>query len=180
MTLEDFKYKVYALIEEYSDNAADMTEDEDLATKMNSVINQIQNEMARFKKINGYKEETVEKGQENTLNEIDENLYQLNLIRGVEAEIIGNRIIFKEEGTAKIYYYTYPTQINQDTDDSFEFELDPDVLEVMVYGVAADLLKSDVSSNYGKVYADRYREMKNELDPRKSTGMVYIEGSMGV
>ena len=38
MTLEDFKYKVYALIEEYSDNAADMTEDEDLATKMNSVI----------------------------------------------------------------------------------------------------------------------------------------------
>ena len=180
MTLEEFKYKVYALIEEYSDSADEMTEDEDLATKMNTVINQVQNEMARFKKINGYAVLDVEKDEVKTLNEIDENLYQLNLIRGLEAEIIGDRIIFNEDGTAKIFYYKYPTQINQDTDDSFEFELDPDVLEVMVYGVAADLLKSDVSSNYGKIYADRYREMKNELDPRKTMGMIYIEGSMGV
>jgi len=180
MTLEEFKYKVYALIEEYSDSADEMTEDEDLATKMNTVINQVQNEMARFKKINGYAVLDVEMDEVKTLNEIDENLYQLNLIRGVEAEIIGDRIIFNEDGTAKIFYYKYPTQINQDTDDSFEFELDPDVLEVMVYGVAADLLKSDVSSNYGKIYADRYREMKNELDPRKSMGMIYIDGGMEV
>jgi hypothetical protein len=180
MTLEDFKLKVYSLIEEYSENADELTEDEDLAAKMNSVINQIQNEMARFKKINGYAVLDVEKDQEMTLNEIDESLYQLNLIRGVEADIIGDHIIFNEDGIAKIYYFKYPTQINQDTDDSFEFELDTDVLEVMVYGVAADLLKSDVSSNYGKIYADRYREMKNELDPRKSMGMIYIEGSTEV
>jgi uncharacterized protein YwqG len=180
MTLEEFKYKVYALIEEYSDSAEEMTEDEDLATKMNTVINQVQNEMARFKKINGYAVFDVEKDEVKTLKEIDESLYQLNLIRGVEAEIIGDRVIFNEDGTAKIFYYKYPTQINQDTDDSFEFELDTDVLEVMVYGVAADLLKSDVSSNYGKIYADRYREMKQELDPRKSMGMVYIDGGMEV
>lgn len=180
MTLEEFKLKVYTLIEEYSESSADLTEDEDLALKMNSVVNQVQNEIARFKKINGYAEETVEKDQEMLLSDIDEQAYQLHLIRGVEAEIIGNRIYFKEDGTAKIYYYKYPTQINQDTDDSFEFELDTDALEIMVYGVAADLLKSDVSSNYGKIYADRYREMKNELDPRKSMGMIYIEGGAGV
>ena len=33
----------------------------------------------------------------------------------------------------------------------------------MVYGVAADILKSDVSSNYGQVYAQRYSELKQEL-----------------
>jgi len=180
MTLEEFKIKVYTLIEEYSENAEDMTEDEDIAAKMNSVVNQVQNEIARFKKINGYTTIDVEKGQEMTLKDIDEQLYQLQLIRGVNTEIIGDRVIFDEDGTAKVYYYKYPTQITQDTDDSYEFELDTDALEVMVYGVAADLLKSDVSSNYGKIYADRYREMKQELDPRKSMGMIYIEGGTEV
>ena len=180
MTLEEFKLKVYTLIEEYSDSADEMTEDEDLAAKMNSVINQVQNEMARFKKIHGYTTKTVEKGDETTLSDIDEQAYQLQLIRDVDADVIGDRIIFNGDGTAKIYYYKYPTQINNDTDDSYEFELDTDALEVMVYGVAADLLKSDVSSNYGKIYADRYREMKNELDPRKSMGMIYIEGGAEV
>ena len=51
MTLEEMKIKVYSLIEEYSEDAAELTEDEDLAAKMNSVINQIQNELTRFKKI---------------------------------------------------------------------------------------------------------------------------------
>ena len=43
MTLEEFKTKVYTLIEEYNENADDLTDDEDLANKMNSVINQVMN-----------------------------------------------------------------------------------------------------------------------------------------
>ena len=180
MTLEEFKIKVYALIEEYNENADNLTEDEDFTLKINSVINQIQNEMARFKKIDAFKSVDVQKDQEMVLNEIDDMLYQVNLIRGVDADIIGNRVIFNGDGTAKIYYYKYPTQITQETEDTFVFELDTDVVEVMVYGVAADLLKSDVSSNYGQIYAERYRELKNELDPRKAMGAVYIEGGMEV
>ena len=38
---------------EYNEEEEDLTEDEDLAMKMNSVINQIQNELCRFKKIPG-------------------------------------------------------------------------------------------------------------------------------
>lgn len=180
MTLEEFKIKVYALIEEYNENADNLTEDEDFALKMNSVINQIQNEMARFKKIDAFKSVDVQKDQEMVLKEIDDMLYQVNIIRGVDADIIGNRVIFNGTGTAKIYYYKYPKQITQETEDNFVFELDTDVLEVMVYGVASDLLKSDVSSNYGQIYAERYRELKNELDPRRAMGTVYIEGGMEV
>ena len=95
MTLEEMKQKVYSLIEEYNEDAENLTDDEDLATKMNSCINIIMNEMSRFKKINEYKEMDVAEGQNIELKEIDDNIYQLNIIRGVDYTVIGNRIIFK-------------------------------------------------------------------------------------
>jgi hypothetical protein len=180
MTLEEMKIKVYSLIEEYSEDADELTEDEDLALKMNSVINQIQNELARFKKIEEYTTLEGLEGSVIDLKDIDDNFYQLNVIKGLDVQIIGSKIKFNKEGTAEVYYYRYPEQINADTEDSFEFDLSIDVLEIMPYGVAADLLKSDVSSNYGQIYAERYREMKNELDPRYSMGAVYIDGGMEV
>lgn len=180
MTLEEMKIKVYALIEEYNEDAEDLTEDEDLALKMNHVINQIQNELSRFKKIEEY---TTLEGTEGTVidfKDVDDSLYQLNIVKGLDCEIIGQKIKFNEEGTAEVYYYKYPTQIGEDTDDSQELDLSIDVLEIMPYGVAADLLKSDVSSNYGAIYAERYERMKAELDPRYALGSVYIEGGIEV
>ena len=174
MNLELFKTKVYSLIEEYNENSIDLTDDEDLATKMNHVINQIQNELARIKKIPAVKAMAVTEGQEITLKDIDSNLYQLNIIRNVDADIIGDNIIFNENGNARIYYYVYPKQIDADTEDDFIFDLSTDVMEVAVYGVAGDLLKSDVSSQYGAVYSARYREMLQQLDPRYNVGSVYI------
>ena len=174
MTLEEMKIKVYSLIEEYNDEEDDLTEDPDLALKMNHVINQIQNELARFKKIPAVATREVTEGEELSLSRIDKDIYQLNIIKGVDADVIGDTVIFNEEGTARIFYYVYPEQINEDTEDDFKFDLSTDVLEIMPYGVAGDLLKSDVSSQYGAVYTARYREMINELDPRYSMGSVYI------
>lgn len=178
MTLEEMKTKVYSLIEEYSENEDNLTEDTDLATKMNSVINQIQNELSRFKKITAYKTMNVVENQEITLSSIDLNIYQLNIIKNVDYDLYGDTVHFNEEGTAKIYYYKYPKQITNDTDDNYKFELSTDVLEIMPYGVAGDLLKSDVSSNYGKIYSDRYMQMIQQLDPRYSLGSIYIEGGI--
>ena len=175
MNLEEMKDKVYALIEEYNENSDDYTDDEDLATKMNGVINQVQNEMARFKKIDAYKEMSVTEGQIINLTDIDTNIYQLNIIKGVSCDPIAHRIKFNETGTAEIYYYKYPKQINRDTEDSYVFELDRDALEIMVYGVAGDLLKSDVSSNYGQVYSNRYKELIQSLDPRKGMQVMYFD-----
>ena len=180
MTLEELKLKTLSMIEEYNENEDSLTEDQDIALKLNSVINQIQNELARFKKIDAYATMEVEADQEIVLEDIDKNFYQLNIIRGVDHTAIGNRVIFNEAGTAKIYYYKYPTQINDDTDDSFTLELSTDALEIMPYGIAADLLKSDVSNNYGQTYANRYRELLQSLDPRNAMFSVYIEGSTNI
>lgn len=176
MTLEEMKQKVYAMIEEYNENAENLTDDEDLAMKMNTVINQVQNELARYKKIDAYKQMEVTEGQMINLTDIDVNIYQLNVIKGVSSEPIGNRILFNEKGTADIYYFKYPTQINTETLDDYKFELDRDALEIMPYGVAGDLLKSDVSSNYGTVYSNRYRELVQSLDPRKGMQTMSFDG----
>lgn len=178
MNLELFKTKVYSLIEEYNENAETLTDDEDLSTKMNHVINQIQNELARIKKIPAVRTMAVTEGLEMDLKDIDANIYQLNIIRNVDADIIGDNIIFNEDGNARIYYYVYPSQIDGDTEDDFIFDLSTDVMEIAVYGVAGDLLKSDVSSQYGAVYSARYREMLQQLDPRYNVNSVYITGGV--
>ena len=181
MTLEEMKQKVYSLIEEYNEDVENLTDDEDLATKMNSCINIIMNEMSRFKKINEYKEMDVAEGQNIELKEIDDNIYQLNIIRGVDYTVIGNRIIFNESGKAEIYYYKYPKQINEETeDDSYKFELDTDALEIMPYGIAGLLLSSDVSNQYGRIYTDMYREKLSQLDSRKTMSSVYISGGVDI
>lgn len=180
MTLEEMKLKVYSVIEEYSEDADDLTEDEDLAAKMNSCINMIMNEMSRLKKIDAYTTMNVTEGQNLALTDLASDLYQLNLIRGVEYEVIGNRVIFNEEGTAEIYYYKYPTQITNDTEDSYSFELDTEALEIMPYGIAGLLLASDVSNNYGQIYTNLYKEKISQLDSRRTMNSVIFSGGVEV
>lgn len=180
MTLGEMKEKVYALIEEYAEDADDLTEDEDLALKMNHVINQIQNELARYKKIPKTTTMTVANGDEIYLTDIDKDIYQLGIIRGIDYDTMNDMIIFNEDGEAKIYYYKYPKQITNETDDDYKFELTTDLLEIMPYGVASDLLKSDVSSQYGAVYEARYRELKSMLDSRYGMSAIKYTGGIRV
>ena len=176
MTLTEMKKKVLRLIEEINPESELLTDDPDIANKINDVINQIQNEIARIKKIPARDEFEVQKDEEMDFSDIDKNLYQLNIVKGVPNTIVGNTIIFENEGTAKVYYYKYPKQITFETvGDDFKFELSTDVLEIMPYGVAGDLLKSDISANYGQVYSNRYEQLKQQLDPRYHTGNISFE-----
>jgi len=179
MTLKEMKKKVLRLIEEINPNSSALTDDPDIAAKINDVINQIQNEIARIKKIPAREEIVVDIDEQDAYDfkDIDKNMFQLNIIRGVEYSVINDTILFNESGTANIFYYKYPKQITADTsDDDFKFDLSTDVLEIMPYGVAADLLKSDISAQYGRVYAERYEQMLQRLDPRYHTGSIYIDG----
>lgn len=181
MTLLEMKNDILRMIEEVGVNS--LTDDEDIENKLNSVINQVMFELARIKKIPAFIAKTIEKDDYIFDLRSIENFYQLfgarfTGIDGNEKEIDIFETILEVpcEGTLKIRYYKYPERITDDTTDSaYVFELAEDALEVMPYGVAADLLKSDVSNNYGKVYAERYESMKQMLDPRYNVGMIYIE-----
>lgn len=181
MTLTEMKQKIYSLIEEYDDESENLTNDQDLASKMNGVINSIQTELSRFKKIGACKEIEVSKGDIIDFKDIDNEIYQVNVIRGVDYEIIDKKILFNEDGTAQVFYFKYPTPITEDTDDEeYIFELDNDILEIMPDGVAAELLKSDVSANFGNIYAQRYAQLKAELDSRSSVPTITFEGGITI
>ena len=187
MTLYEMKLKVLALIEELNSQSELLTDDPDIASKINAVINQILFEMCRIKKIPKYVEIPVNDGDLLSFDELEgavgNAIYQLCLVGGVKHEIKagGTVIKIKETGTAEIEVYVYPERILDTTKDkAYEFEVTDDVLEVMPYGIAADLLKSDVSAEYGSVYATRYESMKQMLDPRHVIGMVTVEGGIDI
>lgn len=180
MTLGEMKQKAYSLIEEYSEDEDNLTEDEDLATKMNSVINQIQNELARIKKLPAYSTITGLKDNIIDLNTQLENFYQLDHVTGCDVDVFGTQVEFNEDGELKAYYYKYPTQITEETEDEFEFDLPTDVLEIMPVGIAGTLLMSDVSNNYGQNYLLRYEQLKQNLDPRYALPQVYIDDGIEI
>lgn len=186
MTLLEMKKKTLGLIEEVSPNNPNLTEDPDIATKFNDVANQVMFEMVRFKRIPKYVEMEVHKGDIIEFADIEAEcgyeVFQLNLVGGVKHEIKAGGTVIKilEDGTAEIDLFIYPERITEKTKDSYEFELTPDVLEIMPYGIAADLLKSDISTEYGSIYAARYESMLQRLDPRLMMTSIYIEGGVEI
>lgn len=184
MTLKEMKEKVLGLIEELNPNSPLLTDDPDIATKINDVTNQIMFELARMKKIPKYVEMEVTAGDMINFADIEKEcgyeIYQIGLVSGVNFSSKANGTVLKilESGTAEIDVFVYPERITSKTKDSYEFELSPDALEIMPYGIAGDLLKSDVSTEYGTIYSTRYESMLQRLDPRYQTTSIYIEGGV--
>lgn len=183
MTLLEMKKKVLGLIEELNPDSELLTDDPDISTKINDVTNQIMFELARMKKIPKYVELEVSEGDMVEFADIEKEcgyeIYQIGLVAGVAYAPKADGTILKilESGTAEIDCYVYPERITSSTKDrAYEFELSPDALEIMPYGIAGDLLKSDVSADYGEKYSERYEQMLQRLDPRYQLNSIYIEG----
>lgn len=185
MTLEEEKRKVLALIEELNEKSQYLTDDPDIQGKINDVINQVMFELSRYKKLPRYLEMEVSAGDMITFRGIEQRcgnaVYQIASTTGVshEAKADGTVLKILESGTLGIDFFVYPKRITKETQDKeYVFELTDDVLEIMPYGVAADLLKSDVSAQYGAVYAKRYQELLQMLDPRHKLSGITIEGGV--
>lgn len=185
MQLKELKKKVLRLIEEYDSNSELLTADPDISAKINDVINQVIFELARIKKIPKYFEMEVKQGDLVTFSDFEKEcgyeVFQAD-VSGVQNVPKANGTVFKieESGVLEVDCYVYPERITDKTKDTYEFELSPDALEIAPYGIAADLLKSDVSSEYGTIYATRYESLKQMLDPRYSTGKITFTGGINI
>lgn len=187
MTLRELKQKVLVLIEEYAPDSDGkrLTMDDDINNKMNDVINQIMYEICRMRKLPKYIEMDVSEGDLidfATLEaECGYEIYQISLVSGVDYDLKADGTILKmlENGTAEIDVFVYPEAITSKTKDTYEFELTPDALEIMPYGIAADLLATDVSSNY-KEFRQRYEAMLARLDPRNHMPTISIVGGINI
>lgn len=185
MTLKEMKTTVLSLIEELNPTSEYLTDDEDIRQKMNVAVNSVMFEICRMRKLPKYIEMDVSAGElidfERLESECGYAIYQIKLVSGVDYETKADGTIIKilESGTAEIDVFVYPEAITSKTKDSYEFELTPDALEIMPYGIAADLLSTDVSSNY-KEFRERYEMMLARLDPRNHMPSISIVGGISV
>lgn len=185
-TLREVIKRVLALIEELNKDSELLTDDPDIAAKIRYVIDQVQHELARLKKIPEYVEIEVAAGQVLRFADITEacgrSVYQLSNVTGAayDARANGTVLQFTQSGTAQIDCFVYPASITDETSLDHEMELSEDALNILPYGVAADLLKSDVSASYGSVYANRYEQMLQRLDPRNNMPTISFEGGVKI
>ena len=184
LTLNDMDKKVLSLIEELNPDSEYLTDDPDIQAKKRYVTNQVMYEMARLKKIPKYFEIEVNKGDLVDFAAFERKcgyvVYQVAKVSGVKNTSKANGTVYKalEDGTMEVECFVYPERITESTLGSYEFELSADVLEIMPYGIAADLLKSDVSAEYGNIYSIRFESMKQLLDPRYATSFITFEGGV--
>ena len=198
MTLKDMKIKVFALIEEYYPELSGLAEDEDVLNKINGVINSIQLDLMKYRKIPANTEIDLKATDDRIITLSDEikDLYQLNKIILEPSNADGNKeftlldddnlmVNDNFEGRIRIFYYRYPKTVQltfeNDTerdeyDESFKFDIDLPLLEVMPYGVARDLLRLDMISVYGTYFERTYNELKQQLDSRRTAGIITIVG----
>mgnify|MGYP005779053027 CR=1 FL=1 len=198
MRLKEMKIKTFSLIEEYYPDVPDLAEDEDVINKINGVVNQIIMDLMKYRKLPASKEVEIKEKDSKILDlsELLADCYQISNFYFGE-EVVDYKmpnettLILPEEyvGTVTIYYYKFPklakTMFENDDertaeDNNFIFEQDPDILEIMPYGIAADLLKMDMISNYGSYFYQRYTELKQMIDSRKTKGLVIITGGVDI
>ena len=176
MTLGDIKKMALSLIEEINPKNEYLTDDDDIKAKLNQVCNAIQIDLAQVKKI--CKKFEFERTSDITDIVLPSDFYQLNKIKEVlEYEIIGNTLFFYDdyEGKVTMFYYAFPTIITDDTSNDYELEIDLDAQMAMPYGIASDVLKADISSDYS-IYEAKYQNMKANLNTGKGDSISVIDG----
>ena len=190
MTLEENKKIALALIEEYSSTNQMLTDDEDIAKRLNLVYATNYQELSQIKKIiktkvlKEIKGETSEGYEELSL---PSNMYQLKRVialdeNNIEVEpdykTIGKKIYISKESDAKyvLEYYMNPTVINEETDKDFVLEIDQDVQLILPYAVANDILKVDPSSDYTAFLAEYKRKLEGLDTKREIPSMTVEEG----
>ena len=131
MTLDENKKITLALIEEYSPTNKILTDDEDIATRLNLVYAPNYQELSQNKKI--LKTKILKEITGNTEEGFEElslpsNMYQFKKIialdeNNVEVEAVysrlgKNKILISKESDAKyiLEYYAYPTIITEETE----------------------------------------------------------------
>ena len=190
MTLGENKKIVLGLIEEYSDINSKMTDDEDIALRLNLVYSTSYQELSEKKKILKTKvlKEISDEVQEAGFTEytLPSSMYQMKNVIALDENnnmvnadyyTVGKKKIFINNNSNYQYileYYAYPTVITEETDDDFVLEIDQDAQMVLPYMVASDILKTDPSADYTAFLAE-YRRKLQEMNTSLSAPKVRIK-----
>lgn len=180
MTLKEVKKRIYALIEEYAPDSEYLTEDIDYQNNINLIIDMVNFRLSEIMPISITKELDIEQSNEYVETILPEDMAKRKELWAFDEK--GNPqdgLQFHEYGTDKIRikndrgwkivleYNKYPTQINEETADDFELEIDLKAQYVLIVGVTADILRNDPTSNY-VAFESKYQNELVNLDTDKT------------
>ena len=166
MTLKDAKEKVMVALDEVE--SSDLLQNiEDYENKMPHIFDSVQRELAMYcKPIEKWADMTVIDG----CVELPADCYEFKRLyfknSTVSFDVI-NKKIYTEDGNYKGFYYAYPSVIDETTEEDYEFEIDLDAQEAMIYGVCAGLCINDDPEAYD-VYLEKYNTCVVNIENRKN------------
>ena len=189
MTLGENKKITLALIEEYAPNNQYLTEDEDIAARLNLVYAPAYQELSQEKKILKTKvlKDISEEGTGYEEYTLPSNMYQQKRVIAMDEEnnqvapdyyTLGRKIYISRASNYKyvLEYFIYPTVITEETSDDFSLEIDQDAQMIVPYLVANDILKTDPSADYTAFLSEYQRKMQAWDTARSSISITCEEG----
>lgn len=84
---------------------------------------------------------------------------------------------FTEKGEYRVYYWAYPTAINDDSLDSITLDIDDEAIDCIVYGTAMDLIDDERTTAYQRLKV-KYDEFIARLDNSTPMGGVTISNTL--
>lgn len=192
MTLEENKKIALGLIEEYSKTNTALTDDEDIAGRLNFLYATNYQELSQNKKIIKTKVlRNITGKTEEGYSEVSlpYDLYQVRRVVAMDSNnneleanyrILGKKIYVSNKIDAKVVmeYFAYPTVITENTENDFQLEIDQDAQMILPYAVANDILKVDPSSDYTAFYNEYQRKLQSLDTRREIPSAVVEEGDM--
>lgn len=192
MTLREVIRSILALIEEYSQEDVFSSDDDDINKKLIPIINASQVDLCQEKpiiKVKKFTQNEKEDKDNHTVYSFGRKLYQIQSVKKLSGkgfldyEEIGGRLYVKNSfsGDFEVIYSVYPTDFIQDGTKKelgeqldYELELDRDAVNVLIYAVAGDILKTDVSLDYS-MFEKKYTDLLNKLLRTKSSSIAKVK-----
>lgn len=176
MTLGEAKRKIMIELDESGETNA-LENIGDYRAKLPDIFNTVVKELAMFCK-------PVEK----TMNIRVRNGYFVKpkdcyVVKGIYQnkarivfDILGNRIM-TDDGDYTMVYEALPDNIDDNTSDDYEFEIDVDCQEAMIHGVCAQICINDEPTLY-QIYFERYNLAIANINDKlnKSNKLTFVGG----
>ena len=176
MTLGEAKRKIMIELDESGEGSA-LENINDYAVKLPDIFNTVQKELAMFCKP---VEKVIDIEVENNYYVEPDDCYVVKAIyKGTERMTFARvaDVIKIDNGIYKMVYEAIPANIDENTEDDYEFEIDVDCQEAMIHGVCAQICINDEPELY-QTYFERYNLAIANINDKlnKSTKLTFVGG----
>lgn len=94
---------------------------------------------------------------------LPEDLYRIKSISNGYVRTDKTHVDIDGEGEAKVWYYAYPTDVSDNTPDTYEFELDPEAQSALPFYAAAQTVLADSDMRRYNAFIDSFNNILSNI-----------------